>query len=269
VGSQTEIDARVQAYYGREFAEGERLTTLSAQGRLEFERTQDMIAARVRPSSRILDVGGATGAHAAPLAAQGHKVTLLDPVAAQVDAARAHGTFEAFVGDARSLDFPNDSFDAVLLFGPLYHLVDQDDRHRCLREAARVTVPGGWVFAAAIPRFARHAQFSLGRQVTGEDREELAALLETGAPVSGGRFPGAHFHTADELEREMRAAGLVDAVAYGLEGPAGLALQHVGVASEEVHQAAKTLAREFEAVPATREMSNHLIGIGRVPTSTE
>lgn len=264
VGSQAEIDARVQAYYGEEFAESERLANSSAQGRLEFERTQEIIAARVQTGSRILDVGGGTGAHAAPLAALGHKVTLVDPVAAHVDAARSHGTFEAFVGDARSLDFADNAFDVTLLFGPLYHLVDRRDRLLCLREAVRVTAPGGWVFAAAIPRFTRHAQFTLGRAVSQNDREDLAALLESGAPHEGGRFPGAHFHTSDELQDELTEAGLVDAAVLGLEGPAGIALQHLSVASEEVHHAAMTLAREFDAVPAIRDMSNHLIGVARV-----
>jgi hypothetical protein len=43
---QAELDARVQAYYSQHFAEAERLTVRSAQGRLEFERVQELIAAQ-------------------------------------------------------------------------------------------------------------------------------------------------------------------------------------------------------------------------------
>lgn len=50
--------------------------------------------------------------------------------------------------------FDDGSFDAVLLLGPLYHLPERNDRVEALREACRVLVPGGFVAAAAISRFA-------------------------------------------------------------------------------------------------------------------
>src|SRR5262249_60891206 len=58
------------------------------------------------------------------------------------------------VGDARDLDLPDASADAVLLLGPLYHLTDRADRIRALRECARIVRPGGAVFAAVISRWA-------------------------------------------------------------------------------------------------------------------
>jgi len=60
-------------------------------------------------------------------------VVLIDPVPAQVQEARRHGTFDAHVGDARDLQFEDDSFDVALLFGPLYHLAAANDRLRSLR----------------------------------------------------------------------------------------------------------------------------------------
>ena len=76
---------------------------------MEFERVQELIACRIRPHSQVLDVGGATGVHAAPLAELGHHVVLIDPVPAQVQEAKRQGTFEANVGDARDLQFEDDS----------------------------------------------------------------------------------------------------------------------------------------------------------------
>ncbi|MEV0698474.1 class I SAM-dependent methyltransferase [Saccharopolyspora sp. NPDC050389] len=38
------------------------------------------------------------------------------------------------VGDARDLPFDDDGADAVLLLGPLYHLVEREDRVLALRE---------------------------------------------------------------------------------------------------------------------------------------
>jgi ubiquinone/menaquinone biosynthesis C-methylase UbiE len=58
------------------------------------------------------------------------------------------------LGDARRLEFPDRSMDAVLEFGPLYHLPAQEDRVRALSEAGRVTKPGGLIMVALISRFA-------------------------------------------------------------------------------------------------------------------
>jgi hypothetical protein len=39
-------------------------------------------------------------------------------------------------GEVGHLDFPADSADAVLLFGPLYHLVERANRLQALRKRA-------------------------------------------------------------------------------------------------------------------------------------
>ncbi|MDO5094686.1 MAG: class I SAM-dependent methyltransferase, partial [Propionibacteriaceae bacterium] len=148
---QAALDRRIQQFYSR-FAEAERLTTMSAAGRLELERIQELLRARLKPGSHIIDVGGATGVHATWLAAEGHDVVLVDPIASQVEIAAQAGIFTAVVGDARCLDFAAGSFDAALLFGPLYHLHSRDDRLRALGEAKRVVCPGGLVFAVGISR---------------------------------------------------------------------------------------------------------------------
>jgi ubiquinone/menaquinone biosynthesis C-methylase UbiE len=163
MADQGEIDAGIQHYYSSVFDEDARLTTRSAQSALEFIRVQELVGSRITAGSRVLDIGGATGIHARPLAAAGHHVTLVDPVEEQVVKARRHGTFHAEVGDARQLRFPDNSFEVALLFGPLYHLRSADDRLKALGEAVRVVVPGGWIFAAAIPRFTHHATLTLGK----------------------------------------------------------------------------------------------------------
>lgn len=141
---QGALDARIQAYDGGEFDEAVRLTTRSAQGRLEHARTQELVRELVPPGSRVLDIGGATGIHALPLAADGYDVHLIDPVAAQIEAARAQGIRAAAVGDARDLPFGDAEFDAALLLGPLYHLAAPSDRLRALTEARRAVghLPG-------------------------------------------------------------------------------------------------------------------------------
>ena len=46
--------------------------------------------------------------------------------------------------------FSDDSFDVTLLFGPMYHLHEEKDKLAALREAVRVTRPGGRILVAYI-----------------------------------------------------------------------------------------------------------------------
>jgi SAM-dependent methyltransferase len=261
---QTEVDARIQTYYASEFDEDERLTVRSAQGRLERERTQELVTTRIPAGSRVLDVGGATGIHAVALAAAGHEVLLVDPVPEQVRLASLHGTFEARVGDARNLPCDDGSYDVALLLGPLYHLGDRAARLQALSEAARVVRRGGWVFAAAIPRVVRHAALTLGRKTPHPYPADRVALLEHGHAPAWGRFPGAHFHTAEELEEELRDSGLVDVEVCAVEGPDGLAFEHLDVVDEDMHLAALRLVRMVGHLPGVRDLSNHVMGTARV-----
>ena len=147
-----ELSPAVRAYYER----GGELDRLAAgHGRLEFLRTQDVLRRVLPPPpARVLDVGGGTGVHARGLAADGYDVRVVDPVPLHVSHAASIPGVTAVVGDARRLDEPGAAYDAVVLLGPLYHLLDRVERVAALREAARVAVPGGVVAAATISRFA-------------------------------------------------------------------------------------------------------------------
>jgi len=112
------------------------------------------------PPAQLLDVGGGPGTYAAPLARRGYRVQLVDPVRLHVEQARQAAAsdptaaFTAVVGDARELSERDQSQDAVLLFGPLYHLTDTAHRRKALAEARRVLRPGGRLLAMAVCRFA-------------------------------------------------------------------------------------------------------------------
>ena len=80
--------------------------------------------------ARVLDCGGGPGRYAIQLARWGYDVTLFDlsPASlrlAQTKAAEAGASLTAYEqGTATDLSrFPDESFDAVLLMGPLYHLL--------------------------------------------------------------------------------------------------------------------------------------------------
>ncbi|MFE6994767.1 class I SAM-dependent methyltransferase [Microbacterium sp. NPDC057659] len=260
--SQTDIDARIQTYYGDVFDESVRLTTRSAQGPLEFRRTQELIREHV-PAGRVLDIGGGSGAHAVALQRDGYEVELIEPVPRHVESALEAGV-QARIGDARNLPFEDDSFDAALMLGPLYHLASLEHRLTAIREAARVVRPGGMVLAAGLSRYVAFGAASLGREVPSPIPGEWSALIADGTPVSGLRFPAGHFHTAEELQGEAEAAGLEVLEVVGVEGPAGLFLEMARDLDQAVQDAAMTIARAASAEPGIRDQSAHLLAIARV-----
>lgn len=147
------MDERLRRHYERN-DEAARLWG-TARGELARLRTWDIFERFLPSSGRIADIGGGPGTHAAHLAERGYEVVLVDPDQRHIDQATRTGTkagFSCHLGDARALALPDASFDAALLLGPLYHLVDAADRQRALREALRVLRPGGRLLAEVITR---------------------------------------------------------------------------------------------------------------------
>ena len=273
---QEHVDARVRTYYGSEFDEADRLVGRSGQGLLEFERTQEYVTQRVPAGSRIIDIGGAAGRHSAALAERGDTVLLIDPVPRHVQAALGHGTFAATLGDARAIPADADSFDAALMLGPLYHLVDRRARLRAWAEAIRVVRPGGWVFAAGISRLSALAWVTvIGPSIQRADgvaapdpgyAKRWRLLIEEGAgALSPNGFPGGHFHLVDDLEQEASDAGLLDVTVVGIEGPGAQAIEVSRSHDPSLVAAARTLAEAFESQPGLRDLSPHLLAMGRTP----
>lgn len=226
------IAAEIAAHYEHGFESG-RLKK-EPIGQIEFERTQSVIARFLPPPPAVvLDIGGASGIHALPLAARGYTVHLLDPVALHVEQARAASAAqsaaplaEIHLADARSLPFDNNAADAVLLLGPLYHLIERSDRLLALREAHRVLRPRGVIIAASISRYASLIDgFSHKPTPLFDDPAFVDLMLQD---LRDGQhrnpidhltyFTTAFFHTPEELRNEVAEAGFSLQTQVGLEG---------------------------------------------------
>jgi SAM-dependent methyltransferase len=253
----------LRAYYADHFAEDHRLHA-TAHGRLEFERTQELLRRHLPAApARVLDVGGATGAHARWLAGDGYRVHVVDLVPEHVAVAAGIPGVTAAVGDARDLAEPDGHADATLLLGPLYHLVDRADRLRALREAARVTAQGGVVAAAAISRHAPLLDLGARNKIDDESEPLLRDITANGRHDPRLGFTTAYFHRVDELADEMREAGLRGVRVHGVEGP--LAPVVVALETESITdrlQAALRVARLVDDDPALVAASPHLLGLG-------
>jgi SAM-dependent methyltransferase len=254
-------------HYDHEIDEAQRITQGLRQ--LELLRTREIVRRHLPPAPRrVLDVGGGSGVHAAWLADDGHQVHLIDRVPRHVEQAR-QGGLTAELGDARNLRFASGSFDAVLLFGPLYHLTEGDDRVRALREAARVVVPGGVVFVAAVSRFASLLD-GLAREFLFDPdfRPIVERDLREGQHRNPQRrshwFTTAFFHHPEELRAELERADLEVVELLGVEGPAGW-LPQLGQRWQDAADRELILwsARVVETEPSLLGVSSHLLAVAR------
>jgi ubiquinone/menaquinone biosynthesis C-methylase UbiE len=242
---------------------------------LELVRTREILRRHLPPPpGRILDVGGGTGVHAAWLLEDGYRVHLVDITPSHVGRAQttlARRGLTAAVGDARCLAAPDGSFDAALVLGPLYHLVERADRLAALEEARRVVKPTGLVAVAAISRFASLID-GLVREFLFEPefreivRRDLADGRHSNPDNRPHWFTTAFFHHPDQLHDEITAAGLVLVEFVGVEGIAGWLPQlDARWGRDADRETILEATRLIEAEPTLRGLSAHLLAIARAP----
>lgn len=245
--------------------------------RLENARTQELILRYLPPPpATVIDAGGGAGIYACWLATRGYQVHLIDPVPKHVEQARAasaqqpeHTLASAQVGDARHLLHGENSVDAVLLLGPLYHLVEREDRLAALREARRVLRPGGVVWGAGISHFASlFDSLSSGffadpafAPMLDRDLEDGQHRNTTDNPFY---FTDAFFHRPGELYRDFVAAGIDVLELVAIEGPGWLAADFDRLWNDPVQRERLLgIVRKVEREPSVLGASSHIMAIGR------
>jgi SAM-dependent methyltransferase len=263
-----EFDPVIKAYYDRAPEE----SRLELWSPLEEARTRELILRHAPPAPAVvLDVGGAAGAYAFWLAELGYKVSLMDATPRLVELAGTRNEratrplAECKVADARALPQPSDSADMVLLLGPLYHLLQPEDRHAALAEAARVLRAGGVVIAAAISRWGS-ALDGLARELLRDPR--FAPIVERDLKDGNHQnptgeldyFTTAYFHRPDDLRREVSDAGLDVEGLYGIEGP-GWILPDLAdrLKDPQRRDIVMQVARWLESEPSMVGCSAHLL----------
>ena len=259
------------------YDEANRLATGMFQ--LEMARTQEILQRYLpAPPAKILDIGGGPGVYSCWLAQLGYEVYLLDPVSSHLEHAKLLSSKQpeypvaGFVlGEARQLNFADQSADALLMLGPLYHLHERQDRVTALKEAYRVLRPEGRLFAAVISRFASALEGLFQGALDDPQFAEIVAQdLVDGKHRNPTNnifyFTEAYFHRVEELETELAEAGFQHEKTIALEGPGGW-LQNFEAWWNDAARRERLLKllRKLENEPSLMGASAHVIGIARKP----
>ncbi len=163
----------VSSFYER--ADEESRLKRSRHGQLEFVTTMAYIHRYVNEHSKVLEVGAGTGRYSIELAKEGMKVTSVELVENNLrilrDRSKDIKNLDSFQGDATDLSrFADNSFDAALILGPMYHLYETEEVNRAIDEAIRVTKPGGVLLFAFISVYAiMYANYLQGNWAFGQE----------------------------------------------------------------------------------------------------
>jgi ubiquinone/menaquinone biosynthesis C-methylase UbiE len=243
---------------------------------IERIRTQEIIQRYIQEKSlKILDIGGAAGIYSFWLAELGHSVDLIDLTPKHVIQAKEHeiksGTklSSIVVGNAIKLPYETNTYDIVLLMGPMYHILEVNKRIKSLKEARRVLKQDGIIFIAAISQYASLLDGFKCDYIYDDDFYKIMLSdIEYGAHINFTRkpqyFTNAYFHHPDKLKEEIESVGFKEVKIVAVEGFSNCIVGIEGKIKDE-----RYLMNLLECIKKTEEeksilgISSHLIGIGK------
>lgn len=267
-------DDAVRRYYNSQVA--------AEWGRLDRHPVEFAITKRIlsrwidKPRSRILDVGAGPGRYSLWLASLGHEVTLVDLAEENVSFAREKARQEGLdirgfhAADARRLSSLGlGSFDYVLLMGPMYHVLEEEERAEAVREALARLEPGGLLFTSFISAYAPMID-ALTKDPSWilEKKADFLGYLEDGRNIEaedGIGFTDAYFAKPGEIRPFMASLGLDELGLYNSESVLFPYERSLVERSADTLEACIEVAMRFVEDEAIRGMSAHYLYAGRKP----
>lgn len=137
----------LEEYYNK-FNEDKRLNT--RRGQIEFITNMKYIHKYLKEGDKILDIGAGTGKYSLSLDKEGYEVTAIELVKRNIQIInKKNPHLKTILGNALDLSMIKDNtYDIVLLFGPMYHLKKRSDQIKALAEAKRVTKEEGIILVS-------------------------------------------------------------------------------------------------------------------------
>lgn len=262
------MDCRVKEYYDNSFEkEWQRLDDPYA--RIEFFSTLYMIKKYFPKEGKVYDIASGPGRYAIELLKRGYNVSLMD--LSDNNIAMAKSKIEGFglmadkyvSGDARYLAMEkNDTYDAILLMGPMYHVEDKDERINILKECKRILKNDGVIIITYINSIgllrAGVSEFSNDF----EDINGIYRLFQSDKYNSDESFTNTYFTTPEEAKEEISQSEL-NLISYaGAEsflGGLGMQMTKHYIENRKVYLNLLKVATEKCEDAKFRDSTEHLI----------
>lgn len=149
---------KIIEYYNSIYNEDERLGK-NCDNRHLTEKVvkHHIISQYVTKENSVLEIGAGTGIHSIFLSKKGCNVSACDLVPNHVkliqEKAKINNVqIDATVQNALDLGYEDNSFDLVLLSGPIYHMHSYKDKEKAIKEAKRVCKNNGIIIIDFLPK---------------------------------------------------------------------------------------------------------------------
>lgn len=164
----------------------------------------------------------------------------------------------------------DEEYDAALMLGPMYHLQEEKDRIKAVKELTRVTKKNGLVFVAFMPRV-RHILTSLlspDNWKPNDNMDDIIRFSQSGCfnHADEGRFTGAYYFNIEDINPFMETQGFETLELIGSNVGAILNNDNWNYWKDKGEQEVEkiiTLIKERAADPYVLGISSHLLYIGR------
>ncbi len=196
----------------------------------EFIFTTYRMDPYIHSGDKILDIGGGPGRYSIYYAKKGCDVTLVDLSLGNIELAKAkaaenHVVFQTKVGNCLDIDSMElDMYDHVFLMGPLYHLLEKEEREKAVELALKHLKPGGDFYCSFILSFAgliydlKNGPGYLPEDLEDECKAKLIDAIVTGTEYTGPAFTSVCFLNQHEIEPFLEPFGLEKLHLFGQEG---------------------------------------------------
>ncbi len=250
------------------------LTRLEQQSPVERAMMERYLTRFVSEKSVVADIGVGAGHYDEFLARRDCSLYLADVSGGLLEAALdrletqdlSDCVLDARVASAVDLSHLADgSCDAVLMLGPLYHLLTLDERQRAVHEARRMLRPGGVVMAAACNRLVGLAGgYFLEPETCVELRDVYRRFLDDGIvnPELAPTIGHAHFTTVAEFQA-LFADDFEELLSVGIESLTSTRQELFLGLSGELQQAWLDFVEAAALRPEGMAMSEHFLFVGR------
>ncbi len=240
---------------------------------LEYDLTWRYLDQYLPAQGSILEIGAATGRYTLELARRGYRLTAVDLSEGLLEVCRKRLADEGLeqqvrlvVADARDLSAVTENqFDAVLLMGPLYHLIIEADRKLALQQAFDRLRAGGVLFSAFISRFGIMGDLIKNVHDWIEDQAEVEAILTEGRDPDVYQHVGfrGYFATVPEIAPLHEGIGFETLTVAGVEPGIASDDESYNQLEGRQRQLWLDLLYRISTEPSIRGASRHLLYVGR------